>query len=145
MIIEDIYTMKEGFTIVDTISIPSDFSSVRKVESLIDKVCTEIGVHEDAYGNVLIAVTEAVNNAIQHGNAFKNELEVYVSVSDKPDEFCFSIKDYGNGFDFEHLPDPTAPENIEKENGRGIFLMRNLADEVEFEDFGRKVNIYFTK
>jgi serine/threonine-protein kinase RsbW len=137
--------MREGFTIVDKISIPSDYAAVRKVESLIDKVCGDLGVQEDFYGNVLIAVTEAVNNAIQHGNTFKEDLEVNVSIADKSDEFCFSIKDQGRGFDYNHLPDPTSPENIEKENGRGIFLMKNLADEVEFEDNGAKVNIYFTK
>jgi serine/threonine-protein kinase RsbW len=72
-------------------------------------------------------------------------MEVNVYVSDNPIEFCFSVKDQGRGFDFENLPDPTAPENILKENGRGIYLMKNLADEVEFEDAGRSVNIYFNK
>lgn len=137
--------MKEGFTIVDTISIPSEYAAVTKVETLVDKVCNDLGVQEDFYGNVLIAVTEAVNNAIQHGNLFNNELEVNVAVGNKPEEFCFIIKDQGRGFDFENLPDPTAPENIEKENGRGIFLMRSLADDVEFEDNGKIVNIYFSK
>ena len=137
--------MKEGFTIVDTISIASDYAAVSKVEALVDKICSELGVQEDYYGNVLIAVTEAVNNAIQHGNIFSNELVVSVSVGDNLEEFCFTVKDQGRGFDFEHLPDPTAPENIEKENGRGIFLMRSLADEVEFDDKGCTVNIYFRK
>ncbi len=137
--------MKEGFTIVDTISITSDYAAVSKVETLVDKICSELGVQEDYYGNVLIAVTEAVNNAIQHGNIFDNELVVYVAVGDNPEEFCFTVRDQGRGFDFEHLPDPTAPENIEKENGRGIFLMRSLADEVEFDDKGCTVNIYFRK
>ncbi len=137
--------MREGFTIVDSISIPSDFESVSKVESLVDKVCNEIGVPEDYYGNVLIAVTEAVNNAIQHGNLFSKELSVFVSVGDQPNEFCFTVKDNGRGFDYDNLPDPTSPENIEKENGRGIFLMRSLADEIEYDDHGRVVNIYFKK
>jgi len=137
--------MKEGFTIVDTISIPSEFEAVSKVESLIDKVCNDLGVQEDYYGNVLIAVIEAVNNAIQHGNLFNSELVVNVSVGDKNEEFCFSIIDQGKGFDFANLPDPTAPDNIEKENGRGIFLMKHLADDVEFDDNGRLVNIYFSK
>ena len=132
-------------TIVDTISIPSEYASVSKVETLVDKICNDLGVQEDYYGNVLIAVTEAVNNAIQHGNAFNSELLVNVSVGDKVEEFCFTVKDQGRGFDFEHLPDPTSPENIEKENGRGIFLMKSLADEVVFDDNGNTVNIYFSK
>lgn len=137
--------MREGFTIIDSLSIPSDFEAVSQVENLVDNVCNRLGVNEDFYGNVLIAVTEAVNNAIEHGNRKDDSMEVNVAVGDNPEEFCFSVKDQGRGFDFENLPDPTAPENILKENGRGIFLMKNLADEVEFEDAGRSVNIYFNK
>jgi serine/threonine-protein kinase RsbW len=137
--------MKEGFSIIDSLEINSDFQEVPKVEALIDKVCGELGVNEDFYGNVLIAVTEAVNNAIIHGNKHSSELSVAVAVGDRPEEFCFSIEDRGDGFDYNNLPDPTSPENIMKENGRGIFLMKNLADELEFEEAGRKVNIYFVK
>jgi serine/threonine-protein kinase RsbW len=137
--------MKEGFKIVNNISVPSDFSSITKVESLIDKICVDLDVNVDAYGNVLIAVTEAVNNAIQHGNQLDRNLSVSIFVGDSLNEFCINVKDEGCGFDYTNLPDPTSPENIEKENGRGIFLMRSLADEVEFDDLGRSVNIYFTK
>lgn len=137
--------MREGFTIIDSLAIPSDFEAVAQVEVLVDKVCNRLGVNEDHYGNVLIAVTEAVNNAIEHGNKKDTAMEVSVAVGDKPNEFCFNVKDHGRGFDFVNLPDPTAPENILKENGRGIFLMKNLADDVEFEDAGRSVNIYFAK
>jgi serine/threonine-protein kinase RsbW len=118
---------------------------VSQVEMLVDRVCNQLGVNEDFYGNVLIAVTEAVNNAIEHGNGKLASTEVKVAVGDNPSEFCFNVKDQGRGFDFDHLPDPTAPENILKENGRGIFLMKNLADEVVYEEAGRSVNIYFTK
>ena len=137
--------MKEGFTIIEQVKLPSDFASLVEVENLIDKVCSDLGVQEDAYGNVLIAVTEAVNNAIQHGNEENSNLFVDVAVGDKETEFCFRIKDEGIGFDFNSLPDPTAPENLLKESGRGIFLMRTLADEVEFDGEGNSVNIYFSK
>lgn len=137
--------MKEGFTIIEHLKLPSEFNSIVEVENLIDKVCSNLGVQEDAYGNVLIAVTEAVNNAIHHGNGANVSLIVDVAVGDKENEFCFRIKDEGIGFDFNSLPDPTAPENLLKESGRGIFLMRNLADEVEFDGVGNSVNIYFSK
>lgn len=137
--------MKEGFSLIDSLNIQSDFQEMPKVEALVDKVCNEIGVNEDFYGNVLIAVTEAVNNAIEHGNQSQGSLVVSLAVGDAPSEFCFSVKDQGAGFDFNNLPDPTAPENILKENGRGIFLMKNLADELVFEDNGTKVSIYFSK
>jgi len=137
--------MKEGFVIIDTLEIPADIEAMAQVETLIDTVCTKLGVNEDFYGNVLIAVTEAVTNAIDHGSNKNKSLDVRVLVGDELKEFCFNIKDEGRGFDFLNLADPTAPDNILKENGRGIFLMRNLADDVVFEDGGRSVNIYFNK
>lgn len=137
--------MKEGFTLVDSLSIPSDLANLSLVESMIDKACQRVAVDEDNYGNVLIAVTEAVNNAIIHGNKMDNGKLVDIAFYDEPSAFGFEIMDKGSGFDFEHLPDPTAPENIEKENGRGIFLMRNLADEVLFNDSGNSVSVIFNK
>mgnify|MGYP000577583631 CR=1 FL=1 len=137
--------MKEGFNIIEEITLPADFQSLVDVENLVEKVCQTVGVQEDAFGNVLIAVTEAVNNAIQHGNKMNKNLNVDLFVGDKETDFCFSVKDAGQGFDFENLADPTAPENIEKEDGRGIFLMKSLAEEVAFFDNGSNVQIYFTK
>ena len=137
--------MKEGFTIIEKIKISSNFDSLTDIEELVDSTCNSLGITEDAYGNVLIAVTEAVNNAIQHGNSFDNSLFVDVFVGNKKEEFCFTVKDEGTGFDFTNLPDPTAPENLLKENGRGIFLMKSLSENVEYEEKGKSVNIYFSK
>lgn len=137
--------MKEGFNIIEEVTLPADFQSLVDVENLVEKVCQMVGIQEDAYGNVLIAVTEAVNNAISHGNEQVPSLSIDVSVGDSKDSFCFKIKDQGLGFDYNNLPDPTAPENILKENGRGIFLMRNLSDEVSFNESGNEVVIYFSK
>ena len=133
----------DGFVEIE-IAVPSSFESINKVEALIDSVVRRL-VNKDYYGNVLIAVTEAVNNAIQHGNKESGALTVDLYVGDKETDFCFCIEDSGKGFDFRSLPDPTSPENIELENGRGIYLMKSLAEEVEFEDNGRSVSIYFSK
>jgi serine/threonine-protein kinase RsbW len=137
--------MKEGFLIIDTLEIPADIDAIAKVETLIDSVCAKLGVNEDFYGNVLIAVTEAVTNAIVHGSNNNNLLDVRLLVGDESKEFCFNIKDGGRGFDYTNLADPTSPENLLKEHGRGIFLMRNLADEIVFEEGGSSVSIYFNK
>ncbi len=137
--------MKEGFNIIEALTLPTDFQSLVDVENLVEKVCQIVGIQEDAFGNVLIAVTEAVNNAICHGNNENNALLIEVAVADSINSFCFKIKDQGKGFDYNNLPDPTAPENILKENGRGIFLMRNLSDEVIFNEAGNEVVIYFSK
>ncbi|MBK7131014.1 MAG: ATP-binding protein [Crocinitomicaceae bacterium] len=126
-----------------SIEIASKLEKIHEVESLVDKVSAEMGLSEDHYGNVLIAVTEAVNNAIIHGNKYSNDKSVVVSVAKGDKEIIFTVSDKGSGFDFNNLPDPTSPENIEKPDGRGIFLMKNLSDGVAFENAGSTVRITF--
>ena len=89
-------------------------------------------------------MTEGVNNAIVHGNKLDPEKSVAVACSIDEKNLVFRITDEGPGFDYDNLPDPTAPENIEKPHGRGVFLMRHLADECAFEDDGRIVELTFT-
>lgn len=137
--------MKEGFSIVTEVVLPSDYQSLIDVEKLVGGVCEEFGVQEDAFGNVLIAVSEAVNNAIQHGNKGIPNAHVELKVANQDDLFCIQVKDQGKGFSYQDLPDPTAPENLLKDSGRGVFLMKNLADEVEFLNTGSTVNLYFHK
>lgn len=137
--------MREGFTLIRTLKLPSNIESISSIENLIDEISIDLALNQELYGNVLISVTEAVNNAIQHGNKYQNELLVTTLVLDESDAFCFSVSDEGSGFDFLNLPDPTAPQNILNEHGRGIFLMKHLADEVEFEEGGKKVTLYFRK
>jgi len=127
-----------------SIEIASKLDSITEVETLIDNVCEELKLNEDHYGNILIAVTEAVNNAIIHGNKYSDSKKVKVDVIKSDDKVYFTVSDQGDGFDFNNLPDPTSPENLEKPDGRGIFLMKNLSDEVIFESNGSKVNITFT-
>ena len=135
----------QEYNVIESLELSSNYKSIASVEKLIDKVCNTVGVNEDSYGNVLIAVTEAVNNAIQHGNKENESLQISVSVKDSTKEVCFSVKDEGLGFDFNNLPDPTSPDNILKESGRGIFLMQNLADKVEFLGEGNEVSLFFSK
>ena len=126
-----------------TLKINSNTQSLRLVERLVDDVCQIYSVNEDCYGNMLIAVTEAVNNAIVHGN--KNNPEKFVRIGFESDEeqLVFSITDEGEGFDYTNIPDPTDPANIEKISGRGVFLMSNLSDFIRFEQDGRKVLLGF--
>jgi len=126
-----------------SIEIGSDLKYISEVELLIDAVCDDLKLNEDHYGNILIAVTEAVNNAIVHGNGSVGDKKVRVDVQTAPDKVIFVVLDEGSGFDFNNLPDPTAPENLEKPDGRGIFLMKNLSDEVDFDLNGSKVSITF--
>jgi anti-sigma regulatory factor (Ser/Thr protein kinase) len=90
------------------------------VEKLVDDVCEEVGVNEDKYGNILIALTEAVNNAIRHGNASNPEKTTTIQCGQNNKKLKFIIKDEGLGFDYNNIPDPTDPKNIEKTEGRGV-------------------------
>jgi serine/threonine-protein kinase RsbW len=125
------------------IEIKSSLKNMSEVESLIDDVCESFELDEDNYGNVLIAVTEAVNNAIMHGNRNDENKLVSINASLIDGKVVFVIQDEGLGFNFDNLPDPTAPENIEKPDGRGIFLMKNLSDQVVFDLNGSKVSVIF--
>lgn len=125
------------------IRISSKAENIILVERMIEDVCDVFNISEDYYGNILVAITEAVNNAIYHGNQANPTKNIDIFFKSFSDHVSFIVKDEGPGFNYESLPDPTNPENIEKPNGRGVFLMRNLADKVSFEDNGSKVVLDF--
>ena len=127
----------------NTIDIVSQPQSINIIEKVIDDLKNEYDIHEDSYGNILVAVTEAVNNAIVHGNGSDPAKQVRVTYEVEGDRIVFTVVDQGHGFDYYNLPDPTAPENLEKPTGRGVFLMKHLADQVIFSDNGRSVELYF--
>jgi len=126
-----------------TIEIPSLVENIRIIESFIDNTKDKYDLDDDIYGNIMIAVTESVNNAIKHGNKGDSKKMVRLTMVLSEAMIKFIVEDQGNGFDFMNLPDPTAPENLDKINGRGIFLMRHLCDEVNFSDSGKKVELGF--
>lgn len=126
------------------IEFPAKAENIALAEKLIDEACSRHNVHENLYGNVLIALTEAVNNAIHHGNKLDPSKEVTLGYEAKEDRIIFMVQDQGPGFDHEDLPDPTDPQNLEKPHGRGVFLMKALADEVEFTDNGSTVTMAFS-
>ena len=135
--------MKNTENFTNSIQVISQPESINIVEKLIEDIKEEHNIHEDAFGNILVAVTEAVNNAIQHGNRYDALKKVNITYEVDGDTLVFVVQDEGKGFDYYNLPDPTAPENLEKPTGRGIFLMKHLADQVIFSDNGKTVEMYF--
>lgn len=123
--------------------IDSKIENLRTVEKLIDEIAASNNISSESYGNILIAILEGVNNAVLHGNKNDETKNVQIVFELSDDQFKVKIKDQGNGFDYENIPDPTAPENIENINGRGIFLMEKLSDKIEFFDDGTEVNLTF--
>ncbi|MDN4165588.1 ATP-binding protein [Cytophagales bacterium LB-30] len=125
------------------LQIPSLVENIRIVESFIDNAKDKYEWDDDIYGNIMIAVTEAVNNAIKHGNRSDKSKMVHLQLDLAENKIQFQVEDEGKGFNYVSLPDPTAPENLEKPGGRGIFLMKHLCDEVSFSKEGRAVSLTF--
>ena len=125
------------------LNIPSEIGNLRLVEKAIDELSLELDLSDEVYGNVLVATMEATNNAIIHGNNSDPEKKVKIEIQSDRKQLKVLIEDQGRGFDFASVPDPTAPENLEKINGRGIFLMERLSDEILYMEDGRVVELKF--
>jgi serine/threonine-protein kinase RsbW len=125
------------------LTIESDIANLTKVENAIDSLTNEIGISKDSYGKIMVAVMEAVNNAIIHGNKADLKKRVEIEFRSERGNLNVSVTDEGKGFKPGEVPDPTRPENIEEISGRGIFLMSKLADEIEFNRKGNNVILKF--
>ena len=125
------------------VKIESRIENLRIVEKAIDDFSNEIGIEQNNYGKILVSIMEAVNNAIIHGNKSVQSKLVEIEISFVKNILRISVADQGPGFKPKEIPDPTRPENLENINGRGVFLMSKLADEIEFNDCGNKVTMYF--
>jgi len=125
------------------ISIPSLIENIKIIESFIDNARENFEINDDIYGNIMISVTECISNAIIHGNQSDKNKLVHLELKLEEELLLFTIQDEGKGFDYNELKDPTAPENIEKIGGRGIFLIKHLSDDVKFEENGTKTVLSF--
>tara|TARA_S200000501_G_scaffold325844_1_gene323963 strand:- start:640 stop:1029 length:390 start_codon:yes stop_codon:yes gene_type:complete len=125
------------------VKIPSIKENVSVVESFIENIGEKIKIEETIYGNVLVSVTEAVNNAIVHGNKEDKNKKVRLGLKQNKKSVRFIVEDEGIGFDHNNLPDPTNPKNLEKVKGRGIFLIKSLSDKTTFKQGGKIVEMLF--
>jgi serine/threonine-protein kinase RsbW len=125
------------------ISIESKLDNICHVEKLVDEISEQCNLSSDIYGKILIATIEAVNNSIVHGNKFDSSKNVQISVQISKSSIHIYVKDEGPGFNYHNVPDPTKPENLENVSGRGVFLMRNLADDIVFDNNGSLVELIF--
>jgi serine/threonine-protein kinase RsbW len=112
-------------------SLESTLESVDSAEELAVGVAQRAGFDDDDLMRIGMAVRESMVNAVVHGNRYNAHKKVRFSVGHNAERFTVRIADEGEGFDFESLPDPLAPENIMRTSGRGIFLIRSFMDEFE--------------
>lgn len=122
----------------------SDIKNIYKVEKFIEEISDLYHINNTYFGNLMIAITEAVTNAIIHGNASDSDKKVKVEFTSDKQGLAFKVIDEGNGFDFKNLPNPLNGLNGDADNiGRGIFLINTLADEVSFNESGNEIKLTF--
>lgn len=128
------------------LDIPSDVRFIERVVELVRRECQVMGfAHRQISLNVPVALTEAVSNAILRGNRDDPAKHVHVRAEVDSERLVLEVGDEGEGFDFDaSLIDPTSPENIDREDGRGLFLMRSLMDTVERIDVPRGSKVRMT-
>jgi len=108
----------------------STLESVNQAEEVATRLAVKAGFDEEEAGHISIAVREASVNAVVHGNAYDASRNYTVSFENAGDKLIIAVTDHGRGLDPSALPDPLAPENLLKQSGRGIFLIRAFMDEV---------------
>ncbi len=128
----------------DMLVLPSKVASISKIETFVQKLSEKYDIGEDQYPNILISLTEAVNNAIIHGNNKDESKQVNIALEKCDTGLTFLVSDQGSGFNPSNIPDPTSPENVDCCGGRGVFLMKELCDKLRYKNNGRTVEMFFS-
>jgi serine/threonine-protein kinase RsbW len=126
-----------------TLQLPSKPESITLLENLIEQIADKHQISEDTFANMMTCLNEVAINAIVHGNKLDENKKVIVNAEVEPKRVIWTITDEGPGFDYDHLPDPTAEENLENLTGRGVFIVKQLADQCIFNSTGNEVELHF--
>lgn len=121
------------------LTLASTFEDSEKVPDFVQSIADKQGLDEQTTSTLMLLTSEAVSNAMEHGNKFDPEKEVHISIEIGSSKIIATVKDEGDGFDFEDLKNPLKKENLLDTRGRGVFLLQELADSVDFEDSGRVI------
>jgi serine/threonine-protein kinase RsbW len=115
-----------------SLEIESDPNNLITVEEFVNYFAKDIGIEEERMNGLLLSVTEATTNAIIHGNKCNLEKKVSINVSINGEKIIIKVKDQGKGFDPSKVPDPTEPQNLLKDSGRGVYLMKVYMDDLKY-------------
>lgn len=126
-----------------TLQLPSVRESVTLLENLIEEIADKHQIDDDVFANMMTCLNEVIINAIVHGNKLDPAKKVIVNAEVDSKRATWTITDEGDGFDYVHLADPTAEENLEKLTGRGVFIVKHLADQCVFNAKGNEVELLF--
>lgn len=126
------------------IRLKSKLSEINKVEAFVELICDHNDIYNNYYSNILVSVTEAFTNAVVHGNNNDTSKFIEIEYRNTVSGLAFSVKDQGDGFDFNSVKNPIEAETEEESlKGRGIFLMRSLSDKIRFLENGSKIEMLF--
>lgn len=114
-----------------THSAPSLYEHLDAFADVVESAIRIAGVSEDERGDLMVAVMEALNNAIGHGNSEDASRQVHLKIDVQPASLTIWVRDEGRGFDPGATRDPRAPENLMRDSGRGLLMMRAFMDEVD--------------
>jgi serine/threonine-protein kinase RsbW len=117
--------------------------SVDELQPLVENFVSQGNLPPDCAPTILVSLTEAVNNAIIHGNCNDSTKAVEVKMACNEQGVSVSVSDQGNGFNPDAIADPTSPENIVKCGGRGVYIMKSLSHGVKYSDNGSTVEMFF--
>lgn len=120
---------------------PSALSLMHSVLNYLTKRVEKLGVIDAEDSHLFIALDEAFVNAVKHGNQFNPEKNVRISVDVSPKEASFTFEDEGEGFDVAKIPDPRDPENLFKTSGRGVLIIHNVMDAVQYNERGNRITM----
>lgn len=126
-----------------TLQLASVPDSLTQVEVLIEEIADKYQLPDDTFANMMTCLSEAVNNAIIHGNENDPDKKVIVNAEVEGRRIVWTVTDEGPGFDPNFIPDPTAPENLELLSGRGVFIIKQLADQCIFNGRGNEIELHF--
>ena len=126
------------------LEISSDIKYLSDVELHIREIIKDLNCSDEKINSILIAVSEAVNNAIIHGNKKDANKTVTISINIAEENIEFKIKDQGKGFILDQVPDPLLPENLTKDSGRGLLIIRSLVDKFTIVLSANGTEIVFT-
>jgi len=114
------------------IEIESDPNNLITIEEFVNYFAKDLGLSEEQLSVLLLAVTEAATNAIIHANKCDASKLVKINAHIENSKLIVKVKDEGKGFDSNSIPDPTRPENLLKDSGRGVYLMKVYMDDVKY-------------
>jgi len=125
------------------IKFASNPKNVALVEGFIERMVEKHKLSPHKYGDILVSLTEAVNNAIIHGNGQDESKNVAIEFNRRDNALYIRVSDEGGGFDFRRLPNPTSPDHLMTCGGRGVYIMNELCDKLKFHNNGSTVEMRF--